>query len=122
MPMPPVNVLLHLAAATLALGLVSATLLLRKGGSRHRSLGRPAALALLATAVTSLWVPRFGAFSPLHIFTLVTLVNVPYGVWAIRTGRVRAHRWAMTGSAIGLFGAGLGALVPGRLLSHVLLG
>lgn len=120
--MPPVNVLLHASAAVLALGLVGAILLRPKGGRSHKAFGRLGAAALLATAVTSLWVPRFGVFSPLHIFTIVTLVNVPYAVWAIRAGRVRAHRLAMTGSAIGLFGAGMGALAPGRLMGTVLFG
>src|SRR5919202_1937129 len=46
-------VLAHLAAAVAALGFTTATLVLPKGGRRHRVLGRAAALALVATAMLS---------------------------------------------------------------------
>ena len=35
---------------------------------------------------------------------------------AIRRGNVRAHKAFMVGTFLGLAGAGLGALAPGRLL------
>jgi uncharacterized membrane protein len=44
------------------------------------------------------------------------------GVWFIRRGNVRAHKGFMVGTFIGLAGAGLGALAPGRFLSQFLVG
>src|SRR5918911_3442417 len=106
--MPSAAVLAHLAAAVAALGLTAATLALPKGGRRHRLLGRGAAIALVATALLSFFVPRFGAFSGLHVLSLVTLTTIPYGVWAIRRGQRRAHERVMLSNAVGLFGAGRG--------------
>jgi uncharacterized membrane protein len=115
-------VLAHLAAAVAALGFTTATLVLPKGGRRHRVLGRAAALALVATAVLSFFVPRLGAFSGLHVLSLVTLTSMPYAVWAIRHGRRRTHKRIMLSNAAGLFAAAVAAvLVPGRVLHGLLL-
>ena len=112
-------VLAHLAAAVAALGFTTATLVLPKGGRRHRVLGRAAALALVATAVLSFFVPRLGAFSGLHVLSLVTLTSIPYAVWAIRHGGRRTHKRVMLSNAAGLFVAAV--LVPGRVLHGLLL-
>jgi uncharacterized membrane protein len=119
--MPSAAVLAHLAAAVAALGLTTATLVLPKGGRRHRLLGRGAAISLVATALLSFLVPRLGAFSGLHVLSLVTLTTIPYGVWAIRHGRRGTHRRVMLANAAGLFGAAVAAvLMPGRVLHGVL--
>lgn len=121
--MPGTAIMIHLASATIALGLTTATLSLRKGDTRHRWLGRAAATALIATAITSFWITSRGHFSPIHILSVAILVGVPRAVWNIRHGRVRAHKIAMISMALGLFGAGLGAaLAPGRFLHSVLFG
>ena len=40
-------------------------------------------------------------------------------VWFIRRGNVRAHKGFMIGTFLGLVGAGLGALAPGRALARL---
>jgi uncharacterized membrane protein len=80
-----------LAGAALAVGI--AVLLRRKGTASHKALGRT-------------WVA-------LMVWTLVSLT---LAVWFIRRGNLRAHRGFMIGTFIGLAGAGLGALAPGRAL------
>ena len=47
---------------------------------------------------------------------IVNYGNHRLAVRAIRRGNVRAHKAFMVGTFLGLAGAGLGALAPGRLL------
>lgn len=122
-PTPPIPfpVYLHMTAAIAALVLGAVILVRRKGTASHRALGRTWAALMLFVAVTSLWVPAFLHFTWIHIFTAVTLVSVPLGIWRIRHGNVRAHAATMKGLYIGgLVIAGVFTLVPGRLLGNLL--
>ena len=115
--------LLHLAFSLLALAAILAILALPKGRAAHRWLGRLAAAALVLSALTSFGIQARGHFSWLHILSVVTLVNVAYAVWAVRQGRIAAHKRAMLAGAGGLFVAGLFAsFAPGRYLYGVFFG
>ncbi|MEM6267725.1 MAG: hypothetical protein AAF707_09385, partial [Pseudomonadota bacterium] len=61
-------------------------------------------------------------FSFIHIFTVWTLINIPLGVWAVRTGRIRMHRGMMSGLYVGLLIAGAFTFIPGRLLGNLVFG
>src|SRR3546814_9115798 len=60
---------------------------------------------MATAALSSLFIRTIhpGQFSPIHILSVVTLLALPWGIYAIRTGRVQRHRWTM----IGLFTGGL---------------
>lgn len=110
---------LHLAAAILSLGLGAAVLVRRKGTVSHRWLGRAWAGLMAVTALSSFWILeiRDGAgLSIIHLLSAWTLVSLVLAVRAIRRGNVRAHKGFMIGTFLGLAGAGLGALAPGRML------
>jgi uncharacterized membrane protein len=82
-------------------------------------LGRSWAVLMAAVALSSFWIfeIRGGAGpSPIHLLSVWTLVSLGLAVWVIRRGNVRAHRGFMIGTFIGLAGAGIGALAPGRAL------
>lgn len=115
---------LHLIVAILALGLGTWLMLRRKGTPRHKALGRVWAALMAAVAVSSFWITGLnapGRFSAIHLLSVFTLVALAVAIWAIRAGRVRTHRFSMIGIyAGGLIGAGWGAFVPGRLISHIL--
>ena len=111
---PPI--VLHLPAALAALILGGWMLARPKGTQPHRIAGRVWAGLMLTVALTSLWIPAFLRFSWIHGFTLLILVTVPAGVLAIRRGDRRRHRRFMIGSYLGLVGAGIGALAPGRIV------
>lgn len=98
--------------------------LLPKGSGLHRVLGWTWALAMLTTAVTSLFIREInhGAFSPIHIFSVWTLVSLPLAVWFARTGKISSHRSTMIGLYIGLVIAGLLAIAPGRLIWDMFFG
>lgn len=114
---------LHLGLSLLALAAILVILLRPKGTPAHRSLGRIAAAALVLSALSSFGIQARGHLSALHVLSVVVLLNVPFGVWAIRTGRLTAHKGAMLGSAGGLVVAGLFAIfAPGRVLYIALFG
>ncbi|UPY37280.1 DUF2306 domain-containing protein [Sediminicoccus sp. KRV36] len=115
--------MLHLSLSLLALAAILVILLLPKGMGAHRWLGRLAAAALMLSALSSFGIQARGHLSWLHILSVVTLVNIPFAIWAVRHGRVATHKRAMLINAGGLFVAGLFAsLAPGRYLYGVLLG
>ena len=111
------TILLHLLCALVALLGIAVVLILPKGRGAHRVWGRLAALGMLGAALTSFGIPRWGALSPIHILSVVTLVNIPLAVLAARAGRIEAHRKAMLINAGSLVVAGIFAVaVPGRVL------
>jgi uncharacterized membrane protein len=90
-----------------------------KGDSRHRLLGRAWVVLILWTAVSSFWIRHIndGAFSWLHVLSVVTLVTVTLGVVNACRGNVQAHRGNMVGSWLGAVGAMLAAIaIPGRMI------
>jgi uncharacterized membrane protein len=109
----------HVVAALTSVLLGGVQLARRKGDARHRHLGRGWVVLMLWTAVSSFWIRhlRDGAFSWLHVLSLVTLVTVTLGVVNIRRGDVRGHRGNMVGSWLGSAFAMVFALaVPDRML------
>lgn len=119
---------LHLATVALALILGPFILWRKKGDKTHRALGRIWAVLMLVTAIVSAFIRAPGGgimgtgYSPIHIFTLWTLINVPLGVWLARKGHVRQHRGVMTGLYIGLWVAGAFTLIPGRIIGTLVFG
>ena len=112
-------VAIHLAAAILSL-IVGALVLARTKGTRsHKMFGRLWVGLMVAVAISSFWILeiRDGAgFSVIHLLSAWTLVSLALAVHFIRRGNVRAHKGFMIGTFLGLAGAGLGALAPGRAL------
>ncbi|AFT72616.1 Membrane protein-like protein [Alloalcanivorax dieselolei B5] len=112
---------LHWLAAVLALILGAVQLLTPKGDRRHRKVGWAWVLAMATTAVSSFWIhgflPIVGPFSPIHLLSVWVLFCLIMAVVAARRRRLRMHRGFTIGAYLGLVGAGLGALAPGRLIS-----
>lgn len=78
-----------------------------------------------STAVSSLFIREInhGAFSFIHLLSGWTIIGLPGAVYAIKRGKVSAHRKAMTGMFVGgLLVAGVFTFLPGRLLWTVFLG
>jgi uncharacterized membrane protein len=97
-------------------------LVLPKGTFRHRAAGYIWCGLMLTTALVSFAVHEInpGGLSPIHLFSIRTLVVVPVIIFSARTGRVAAHRRAVLGLMIGgLVIAGLFTFVPGRALGHL---
>jgi uncharacterized membrane protein len=114
---------IHLAAVVPAVGLGLYQLAAKKGTRPHKWLGWAWVMSMLVVAASSFWILdiRKGAgFSVIHLLSAWTLVSLGCAIWFIRRGNVRQHRNFMVGTLLGLAGAGVGAMVPGRFLPQLL--
>ena len=114
---------IHLAAVVPAVAIGVTQLLMKKGTPLHRVLGWIWVLAMLVVAISSFWILeiRKGAgWSVIHLLSAWTLISLACAVWYIRRGNVRAHKGFMVGTLLGLAGAGIGAVMPGRFLAQLL--
>ena len=112
-------VAVHLAAVLPAVLLGAVQLATPKGTPLHRKIGWLWVVAMALAAVSSFWILeiRKGAgWSVIHLLSAWTLISLSLAIWYIRRGNVRAHKGFMIGTFLGLAGAGLGALAPGRTL------
>ena len=120
--MARINVV-HLSAAIFALLLGILIILIKKGTYRHKLMGRFWVVLMFTIAITSLWIRDLneGALSGIHLLSALTILSLILGVRAIRNGYVEAHKRFMIGTFICLCGAGLGTLLPGRLIPAFLM-
>jgi uncharacterized membrane protein len=115
---------IHLAAVVPAVVIGVAQLASAKGTPRHRFLGWIWVLAMAVVAISSLWIMelRKGAgYSVIHLLSAWVLFCLIAAIWSIRRGNVRRHKYFMVGVMLGLAGAGIGALMPGRFLAQLFL-
>ncbi|MGX7704482.1 DUF2306 domain-containing protein [Methylobacterium sp. Gmos1] len=116
----------HAAAALAALVLGALQFGLRRGGGRHRLIGRIWAGSMAVVALSSFGIAglrQVGPFSWIHLLSVLTLAGLVRAVVYARRGNIRAHRWAMIGLYLGaLVLTGLFTLLPGRIMGHVVFG
>ena len=125
---PALPVLIHLAAALLALTLGTWQMLAPRGSLRHRGMGYLWVTAMGVTAISSFWIKGhlgwswLTGFSWIHLLSVWILVSLAMAVMRARQRQISAHRGWMRGAFGGLVGAGVfAALDPGRVLGHWLL-
>ena len=114
---------IHLSAVAPAVVLGVVQLYLPKGTRLHKAMGWIWVLSMVVVAVSSLWIMeiRKGAgWSVIHLLSAWTLISLGLAIWYVRRGNIRAHKGFMVGTLLGLAGAGLGALAPGRFLAKFL--
>jgi uncharacterized membrane protein len=114
---------IHLVAIVPAVVIAAVQFTSRKGTQSHKVLGWIWVLSMTVVAVSSFWIMelRKGAgFSVIHLLSLWVLICLVCAIWFIRRGNVRAHKRFMIGVTLGVIGAGIGALMPGRFLAQLL--
>lgn len=98
----------------------------RKGTFSHRTFGWIWVILMLIVSISSFWIhdiKLWGIWSPIHILSVVALVNVPLAVWMARKHKVSAHKKFMIGIFVGaLTIAGIFTFVPGRIMHAVVFG
>lgn len=115
----------HLLTISVALALTPVMLLRRRGDRPHRVLGTIWVVAMLATAISSLFVrlSNPGGFSFIHILSIWTLIQVPIIWWSARTHNLARHRGAVRGMVLGaLLIAGFFTFPFNRMLGQWLFG
>lgn len=121
----PAVIQLHLFSALTALAIGIVLMMRVKGSTLHKLLGWTWVLAMGSTAVSSLFIREInhGTLSFIHLLSGWTIVGLPGAVYAIKRGKVSAHRKAMTGMFVGgLLIAGVFTFLPGRLMWSVFFG
>lgn len=119
---------IHLATIVVALGATAVLMSGVKGTRLHRALGWTWSLAMLATAVSAMFIrakvgPNILGFGFLHLFAVMTLISVPRAVQAARRHDVASHAGIISGFVVGGLGvAGIAAFLPGRLVWTVFFG
>jgi uncharacterized membrane protein len=88
-----------------------------KGTVSHRLLGRVWVALMSAAALSSFWLTGLReGFSVIHLLSVWTLIAMALAIYFIRKGDVKQHQRFMIGTFLGLAGAAIGALAPGRML------
>jgi len=121
----PTFVWLHIVTIGTALALTPVMMLRRRGDRLHRRLGRVWAGAMFLTALFTFWIRGIndGSLSCIHIFSAITIVQVPVIVWTARTHRHARHRDTVRAMvAFALLTAGFFTFPFDRLLGHWLFG
>ena len=109
----------HLVTVIPAVPLGAYVILTRKGGTRHKLLGKIWLSLMFVTAFSTIFIRNVndGQFSWIHVFTLLTFIAVPQAILAARQGRIDAHKKHVRNFFIGaLVIAGLTAFAPGRTM------
>lgn len=119
----------HLATVIPAFFIGAFQLLRHKGTLLHKRLGKIYMLLMLATGLITLVMPAqvgprvLNHFGFIHIFSLLTLLNIPIAYIAARRRNVEVHRYAMLALYVGgILIAGTLAFMPGRMLHTWLFG
>lgn len=118
-------ILSHLITATLALIIGTLVLLLKKGTSRHKAMGRIWVGLMLYTAISSFWIGD--KLSWIHALSIWVLIGISIALYAIRYIKtpkgIRIHAGFMIGNYIGLWSAAIPAvLTEGRLTHQIIFG
>jgi uncharacterized membrane protein len=112
------------AMAAFVIGLVQLTA--PKGTIPHRLIGWSWVLPTLTVAISSFFIHiirQWGAWSPIHLLSILVLVSLPLAVFHARRHDVRRHRNAMTTLFMGaLVIAGIFTFLPGRIMHAVAFG
>jgi uncharacterized membrane protein len=87
------SVVVHLVVAVGALPLTVVQLARRKGGLAHRAIGYLWCGLLIGGALVSFFIQELtGGFSPPHLFAIMTVIVVPWIIYAARARRHKTHR------------------------------
>ena len=116
---------IHLATVVAALVLATVQMVGPKGRTFHRVMGWTLSILLVVTSVASLFIPSPGGglFNPLQVFSVWTLIAVPWAILSARRHNVRRHAAIMSGLYFGaLVISGALTFLPGRLMWRVFFG
>ncbi len=119
-------ILIHTVPATIAILVGLLQFAGRKGVATHRVLGWIWVCAMMVLAVSSFWINEirlWGDFSPIHVLSIITIINVPLAVLAARRHKVAKHKKEMILLYVLALGvAGIFTFSPGRILYRVFMG
>ena len=117
---------LHAIMAMTAVILGGIQLSMKKGGAIHKFLGRIWVGIMMFVSISSFFIHEiklWGAYSPIHLLSLLTIFTLGVGIYYIRVGNVKRHKQTMiTLYFFALIVAGFFTLYPGRIMHQILIG
>lgn len=123
-PLKEAAVAVHLATVLAALPLGIMQVIFPKGTRLHRVIGHIWIGLMMVTALASFAIHSINpnGLSPIHIFSVMTLIAVPLIWYFARTHQVERHRDSALGLIVGgIVIAGLFTFLPQRALGQLLL-
>lgn len=111
--------MIHLVTVIPAIPLGAYILLARKGDARHRLLGKIWMGLMFSTAISAIFIRNIndGSFSWIHLFVVLTVVEVPRSILAAKRGDIAKHRSIVAGMYLGAaLLAGYAAFTPHRTM------
>lgn len=118
----PLHILMHAGAGLSTLALGGTVLARRKGTATHRLMGWSWFVLMYFIAIGSFWIRADGGFSWIHVLSAGMIVTLSYALWAIRAGRVKGHRIAVTCAYAALCVTAAFTLLPYRLMGQLAFG
>lgn len=118
-------VIVHVATVIPAVPLGLYLMLTRKGGARHKLLGRIWIALMVVTALAAIFIRHIndGQFSFIHLFVPLTLLGAWQTIATARRGQLRAHRNNLLRLYLGaLIIPGIFAFAGNRLMGAWLFG
>jgi uncharacterized membrane protein len=115
----PLHILIHAGAGLSTVALGGMVLARRKGTTTHRVFGWSWFALMYLIAIGSFWIQSDGGLSWIHGLSTGMIVTLTYALWAIKSGRVKAHRTALTSAYIGLCVTAAFTLLPYRLMGQL---
>ena len=116
----------HALAAMGAVVLGGVQLVSAKGTARHRTLGWALIGLMTYVAVSSFFISElrlWGAFSPIHLLSIWTLLSLVIAVHHARHGNICQHKiWMVLLYILAFLVTGIFTLWPGRVMHGVLFG
>ena len=117
---------LHAIAAIIAMIFGGLQFYMKKGGLIHRLLGWTWVGLMLFVSVSSFFIHEiqmWGAYSPIHLLSLLTIFVLGLAVYFVRAGHIKRHKLAMaTLYGLALIVAGIFTFIPGRVMHQVAFG
>lgn len=122
----PPAIQIHAFAAMAAFLLGGIQVVAPKGTLPHRTLGWVWVALMVVVAVSAFWIHELrviGPWSPIHLLSIVTLVTLPYAIYAARRGVIVGHKSAMLSLYfLALILAGAFTFLPDRIMHAVAFG
>ena len=116
----------HAIMAIIAVILGGIQLSMKKGGTIHKLLGRIWVGIMMFVAISSFFIHEiklWGAYSPIHLLSLLTIFILGVGIYYVRVGNIKRHKQTMiTLYFFALIVAGFFTLYPGRIMHQILIG
>ena len=93
----------------------------KKGTSFHKLIGRMLVGLMLVASISSFFIKSEGAFSWIHLLSIVSITSITISFYAIKNGNIKIHRGFMIGAYCGAISAGIVAIVTHGRYIYTLL-